>query len=269
MKARQIIPISVLVVVLACTATMLGPSQWGKLKRLGKAAMPSPGKGTPTAITSAPTPTRPVIAIGGHQPAFTPTTPVPATPQQAAPAPPAPAVAAGTASPAAPALAPSEQAKFDAADKFVTPAMEASAQDDAAKRTGTYVVQQHLPYEDTGLTVLRGIVFRTASGVNKTISVPVPVRYRSGSIYLDEDRVKELLEVDGQITQILAAIEELRVASSMLAERHNEILTKGVPKESLKAGSFSLPSLGTGSNWRKDVYRDVPQASIKMTPATK
>ena len=147
--------------------------------------------------------------------------------------------------------------------------MEASAQDDAAKRTGTYVVQQHLPYEDTGLTVLRGIVFRTASGVNKTISVPVPVRYRSGSIYLDEDRVKELLEVDGQIAQILAAIEELRVASSMLAERHNEILTKGVPKGSLKPGSFSLPSLGTGSNWRKDVYRDVPQASIKMTPATK
>ena len=269
MKARKIIPISVLVVVLACTAAMFVPSQMSKLKRLEKAALPSSAKATPKANISVPTPTGPVIAIGGgHQPAFTPTTPVPATPQPAAPAPPAPTVAAAT-NPAPPALAPSEQAKLDAADKFVTPAMEATAADDTAKRTGTYVVQQHLPYEDTGLTVLRGIVFRTASGVNKTISVPVPVRYRSGSIYLDDERVKELLEVDGQITQILAAIEELRVASSMLAERHNEILTKGVPKESLKPGSFSLPSLGTGSNWRKDVYRDVPQAGIKMTPATK
>lgn len=155
-----------------------------------------------------------------------------------------------------PAASPEKLAK---ADQFVTPEIEA-----AVKRQPDVVTKQHLPFEDTNMTVTRGILFTGKDGVNKTIPVTIPVRYRSGSIYLDEARLNELYAIEAQMQQIIAAAEELRVAASMLTERQNELLTKSVPKDSLKPSSFSVPGVGVGAQWARDAYRDVPQSEIKI-----
>lgn len=120
-------------------------------------------------------------------------------------------------------------------------------------------------YEDTKISVIRGIVFKNDSGVNKTVPVTIPVRYRSGSIYLDDDGVKELLQIQSQIQQVVKAGEELRVAESILTERYNALLARSVPADAIKDDSFSLARTGLGDRGHaRDFNKDIPHSNVKI-----
>jgi len=144
--------------------------------------------------------------------------------------------------------------------------LEAPVESLGTLSSDTRAAENQIPIEHTEatkLTARRVFTFKMPGAKPEDIQVTIPVLYPSGTIYLSEDRLTELYEIEQQIRRIKQASDELRIAASVLIDRYNALIRLSIPPDVLSPDSPTVPNADLGPLNASNVV-DIPQTAIKI-----
>ena len=121
--------------------------------------------------------------------------------------------------------------------------------------------------EPTKLNVKSIYTFKFKDNPQQDIAVEIPVFFRSGGMYMTEDDIAELYQIEQDILRLKQADDELRVAAAKTIDRYNALLSKVIPRSVLPPDSRSISTTRISASNAAEVLT-IPQSPIEVTRET-
>jgi len=121
--------------------------------------------------------------------------------------------------------------------------------------------------ELTKLNVKSIYTFKFKDNPQQDIAVEIPVFFRSGGMYMTEDDIAELYQIEQDILRLKQADDELRVAAAKTIDRYNALLSKVIPRSVLPPDSRSISTTRISASNAAEVLT-IPQSPIEVTRET-
>ena len=158
-----------------------------------------------------------------------------------------------------------------------TPVLDPDKSDKHAQIAGNLGGSVDGSDKDQGVTVdqceltklnLKSIyTFKFKDNPQQDIAVEIPVFFRSGGMYMTEDDIAELYQIEQDILRLKQADDELRVAAAKTIDRYNALLSKVIPRSVLPPDSRSISTTRISASNAAEVLT-IPQSPIEVTRET-
>ena len=158
-----------------------------------------------------------------------------------------------------------------------TPVLDPGKSDKHAQIAGNLGGSVDASDKDRGITVdqceltklnLKSIyTFKFKDNPQQDIAVEIPVFFRSGGMYMTEDDIAELYQIEQDILRLKQADDELRVAAAKTIDRYNALLSKVIPRSVLPPDSRSISTTRISASNAAEVLT-IPQSPIEVTRET-
>jgi len=158
-----------------------------------------------------------------------------------------------------------------------TPVLDPDKSDKHAQIAGNLGGSVDASDKDRGVTVdqceltklnLKSIyTFKFKDNPQQDIAVEIPVFFRSGGMYMTEDDIAELYQIEQDILRLKQADDELRVAAAKTIDRYNALLSKVIPRSVLPPDSRSISTTRISASNAAEVLT-IPQSPIEVTRET-
>ena len=172
---------------------------------------------------------------------------------------------------------PVKEASPKLSTQAATPVLDPDKSDKHAQIAGNLGGSVDGSDKDQGVTVdqceltklnLKSIyTFKFKDNPQQDIAVEIPVFFRSGGMYMTEDDIAELYQIEQDILRLKQADDELRVAAAKTIDRYNALLSKVIPRSVLPPDSRSISTTRISASNAAEVLT-IPQSPIEVTRET-